>query len=159
MGEIIPSESLSRVTYREINSMHSQKTKQPYIRSTRKNRTRKKKSAVEEDPWNRPKKNKKNEPFEQLKINKITKERKALISISKQPWKLLKTKPLKTGRPKNKPWLKKLTSEWILAPQTAQKTTTQSLLERRENFLLQGRLSVLTLISVSVPPPCYHSST
>ena len=35
----------------------------------------------------------------------------------------------------------------------------ESLLERRENFLLQGRLSVLTLISVSVPPPCYHSST
>ena len=31
--------------------------------------------------------------------------------------------------------------------------------ERRENFLLQGRLSVLTLISVSVPPPCYRSST
>ena len=29
----------------------------------------------------------------------------------------------------------------------------ESLLERRENFLLQGRLSVLTLISVSVPPP------
>ena len=35
----------------------------------------------------------------------------------------------------------------------------ESLLERRENFRLQGRLSVLTLISVSVPPPCYHSST
>ena len=35
----------------------------------------------------------------------------------------------------------------------------QSLLERRENFLLQGRLTVLTLISVPVPPPCYHSST
>ena len=35
----------------------------------------------------------------------------------------------------------------------------ESLLERRENFLLQGRFSVLTLISVSVPPPCYHSST
>ena len=35
----------------------------------------------------------------------------------------------------------------------------ESLLERRENFLLQGRLSVLTLISVSVPPPRYHSST
>ena len=32
----------------------------------------------------------------------------------------------------------------------------KSLQERRENFLLQGRLSVLTLISVSVPPPCYH---
>jgi len=31
--------------------------------------------------------------------------------------------------------------------------------ERRENFLLQGRLSVLTLTSVSVPPLCYHSST
>ena len=29
----------------------------------------------------------------------------------------------------------------------------------RENFLLQGEVSVLTLISVSVPPPCYHSST
>ena len=35
----------------------------------------------------------------------------------------------------------------------------ESLLERWENFLFQGRLSVLTLISVSVPPPCYHSST
>ena len=35
----------------------------------------------------------------------------------------------------------------------------ESLLKRRENFLLQGRLSVLTLISVSFPPPCYHSST
>ena len=31
--------------------------------------------------------------------------------------------------------------------------------ERRDNFLLQGQLSVLTLISVSVPPPCYRSST
>ena len=31
--------------------------------------------------------------------------------------------------------------------------------ERRKNFLLQGQLSVLTLISVSVPPPCYRSST
>ena len=53
MGEIIPS----RVTYTGINSMHSQKTKQPYIRSTRKNRTRKKKSAVEEDPSKIPQKN------------------------------------------------------------------------------------------------------
>ena len=35
----------------------------------------------------------------------------------------------------------------------------KSLLERRENFLLRGRLSVLTLTSVSVPPPCYRSST
>ena len=31
--------------------------------------------------------------------------------------------------------------------------------ERRDNFLLQSQLSVLTLISVSVPPQCYHSST
>ena len=35
----------------------------------------------------------------------------------------------------------------------------ESLLDRREHFLLQGQLSVLTLISVSVPPPCYLSST
>ena len=35
----------------------------------------------------------------------------------------------------------------------------ESLLERWENFLLHGQLSVLTLISVSVPPPCYRSST
>ena len=30
----------------------------------------------------------------------------------------------------------------------------ESLQERRENFLLQGQLSVLNLISVSVPPAC-----
>jgi len=42
--------------------MHYQKTKQPYIWSTRKNRTRKKKGAVEEKPQKRPKKIKKNEP-------------------------------------------------------------------------------------------------
>ena len=35
----------------------------------------------------------------------------------------------------------------------------ESLQERWENCLLQGQLSVLTLISVSVPPPCYLSST
>ena len=35
----------------------------------------------------------------------------------------------------------------------------ESLLERWENSILQGWLSVLTLISVSVPPPCYRSST
>ena len=33
--------------------------------------------------------------------------------------------PLKTGRPKNKPELKKLATERIRALQTAQKTTTQ----------------------------------
>ena len=81
MDEIIPSVSLSRVTYTGINSMHSQKTKQPYIRSARKNRTRKKKSAVEEDPQKSPKKIKKNEPFQQL----------------------TSTKSLKIERPKNNP--------------------------------------------------------
>ena len=35
----------------------------------------------------------------------------------------------------------------------------ESLQEQQENFLLQGQLSVLTLISVSVPPLCYRSST
>ena len=58
MGEIIPSESLSRVTYTGTDGMHSQKTKQPYIRSARKNGTRKK-SAVEEDRQKSPEKNKK----------------------------------------------------------------------------------------------------
>ena len=66
MGEIIPSESLSRVTYTGVDSMHSQKTRQPYIWSARKNRTRKK-NAVEEEPQSRPEKKKKNEPFEQMK--------------------------------------------------------------------------------------------
>ena len=31
--------------------------------------------------------------------------------------------------------------------------------ERRENYFLQGQLSVLILISVSVPPSCYRIST
>ena len=31
--------------------------------------------------------------------------------------------------------------------------------ERRENFLLQGQLSLLTLTSVSIPPPCSRSCT
>ena len=60
--------------------MHFQKTKQPYMRSARKNRTRKK-SAVEEDPRKCPEKNKKNEPFKQLKS----------------------TESLKIERPQNKP--------------------------------------------------------
>ena len=38
---------------------------------------------------------------------------------------LLRTETLKTGRPKNKPELKKLTSQRIRALQTAQKTTPQ----------------------------------
>ena len=38
---------------------------------------------------------------------------------------MLRTKPLNTGRPKNKPELKKVTSERIRALQTAHKTTPQ----------------------------------
>ena len=63
MGEIIPSESLSRVTYTGIDGMHSRKAKQACIPSARKNRTRKK-CAIEEDPGKRAEKNKKNEPLE-----------------------------------------------------------------------------------------------
>ena len=47
--------------------MHSQEEKQPYIRSTVKNRIRMKKNTVEEDPRKSHQKNKKNEPFKQLK--------------------------------------------------------------------------------------------
>ena len=43
--------------------MHSQKEKQPYGRSTAKNRIRTEKNAVEEDLRKCPEKNKKNEPF------------------------------------------------------------------------------------------------
>ena len=66
MGEIIPSESLSRVSYTGTDGMHSQKTMQPCIRSARKNRITKK-CTVEKDLRKTPEKNKKNEPFEQLK--------------------------------------------------------------------------------------------
>ena len=63
MGDIIQLESLSRETYTGIVVMHFQNTKQPYMQSARKNRTRRK-SAVEEDPRNSPEKNKTNEPFQ-----------------------------------------------------------------------------------------------
>ena len=59
MGEIIPSESLSSVTYAGINSMHSQKTKQPYIlssRSSKRSKTTKKNSWVAKDLTKSPKK-------------------------------------------------------------------------------------------------------
>ena len=49
-------------------------------------------------------------------------------------------------------WLARRTRDWKVAG-------SNPLQERRENVLLQGRLSVLTLISLSVPPPCYRSST
>ena len=50
---------------------------------------------------------------------------------------MLRTEPLKKGRPKNKPYLKKLTSERIRALQTAQKTTPsrKELGERQENIV------------------------
>ena len=84
MGEIISSESLSRVTYTGMNSMHSEKTKQPYIPSARKNRTRKKKNAVEEDPWKSTEKIKKNEPLEKLKSTESLKREKPLNKPEKR---------------------------------------------------------------------------
>jgi len=67
--------------------MHSQETKQPYIRSARKNRTRKKKSAVEEDPSKIPQKNKK----------KKRKEKKRALRIAEI------TESLKREKPKHQP--------------------------------------------------------
>ncbi len=83
--------------------MHSQKTKQPYIRSARKNRTRKKKSAVEEDPQKSLKKIKKNEPFEQLKS----------------------TESLNIERPQNKPEKKKKKKDIKTALQIAKNGTPE----------------------------------
>ncbi len=102
MGEIIPSASLSRVTYTGINSMHSQKTMQPYIRSDRKNRARKK-SAVEEVPRNRPEKNKRDEPFEQLKSTESLK-RQGPENKPENRTKYIKTvlEIAKNGTPKDK---------------------------------------------------------
>ena len=84
MGEIIPSESLSRVIYTGIDSLHSQKTKQPYIRSTRKNGTRKKKSAVEEDPRKSHEKIHKNEPLETQKSTESLKRERAERSAARR---------------------------------------------------------------------------
>ena len=53
------------------------------------------------------------------------KRRKKRTKHIKTAWKLPRTKPLKTGRPKNTPELRKLTTEPIGALQTAQKTTPQ----------------------------------
>ena len=92
MGEIIPSELLSRVTYTATDNMHYQKTKQPYRRSAKKHRTRKQKSAVEKDLHRRnisvekPRgilslfttwKNLEKLALRKAEINRITKERKA----------------------------------------------------------------------------------
>ena len=103
MGEIIPSESLSGVTYTGINSMHSQKTKQPYIRSTRKNRARKKKSTAEEDPRKSSEKIKKNEPLEKLKSTESLKREKPYNKPEKRT-KYIKTalQTAKNGTPKNR---------------------------------------------------------
>ena len=48
-------------------------------------------------------------------------------------------------------WLERMTRDRKVAG-------SSPLQERRENFILQGQLPVLALISVSVPPPCYRSS-
>ena len=50
-------------------------------------------------------------------------------------------------------------AQWLQRPTRDRKVAGSSLLERRENFLFLGRLYVLTLILVSLPSPCYCSST
>jgi len=69
---------------------------------------------------------------------------------------LLRTETLKTGRPKDKPELKKLTSERIRALQTAHKTTPQekSWMEdgsgnQREKVTLRGEKVALHQIKQS----------
>ncbi len=75
--------------------MHPQKTKQPYTRSARKVRTRKKKSAVQEDPRKSPEKNQKNdikkkeegkhsdrkEPYTSAKTNTVTQVEEDLSKV------------------------------------------------------------------------------
>ena len=70
MGEIIPSESLSRVTYTGIDGMHSRKTKQPYIPSARKNRTIMKCAA---NVLSKKKKKKKNDTRKIVKMSRLCK--------------------------------------------------------------------------------------
>ena len=48
-------------------------------------------------------------------------------------------------------------AQWFRAPDSWSKG--REFESRRENFLLQSQLYVLILISASVPPPCYRSST
>ena len=108
--------------------MHFQKTKQPYIRSARKNRTRKK-NAVEEDPRNRPEKNKKNEPFQQLKSTQSLKTEWPQNTPEKRT-KYIKTalQIAKNETPKDrktKEQARAEKAERIRGLQTAQKTTPQ----------------------------------
>ena len=111
--------------------MHPEKTKQPYIRSARKNRTRKKKSAVEEDARKSPEKNKTNEPLEQLKSTESLKRERLKnkpgkrTKYTKTALEIAKKETPKDRKAKNKPELKKLASEQIRAVQTGQKTTPQ----------------------------------
>ena len=101
--------------------MRSEKTKQPYIRSIRKNRTRKKKSAVEEDLRKSPEKIKKNEPLEKLKSSESLKRERPQNKPEKRT-QYIKTalQIAKNGTPKDTKakeqthTLKKLTSVRIL---------------------------------------------
>ena len=70
MGEIIPSESLSHVTYTGINSMRYEGLKL-------KNRTRNKKSAVKDRPMKDPPQELKKLALIIAEINRNTKGRKA----------------------------------------------------------------------------------
>ena len=109
MGEIIPSESLSHVTYTGINSMHSQKTKKSYIRREKKAREKK---THEKAPSKLRKMSLKS--TESLKRERPSNNPPKRTKYIKRPCKVLTTEPLKTGRPKNESELKKLTSVRIL---------------------------------------------
>ena len=80
--------------------MHSQNTKQPYIRSTKKNRIREKRGRKR--PTQKTKKIKKNEPFEQLKSTESLKIERPQNKPQKRT-KYIKTAPqiAKNGNPKD----------------------------------------------------------
>ena len=73
MGEIIPSESLSRVTYTGINSMHTEKKEQNQKKEKRGRR-----------PTKKPRENEEKLALRKDDINRITKERKALEQTRKK---------------------------------------------------------------------------
>ena len=77
MGEIIPSKLLSRITYTGIKSMNSQKAKQPYIRSAKKEQNQKEETRGRRRPMKNPPEDIKKWALRIAEINRITKVRKA----------------------------------------------------------------------------------
>ena len=113
--------------------MHSQKTKQPWKRSSRKNSARKKKSTVEEDPRKSPEKIKKNEPSEKLKSTESLKRERPYNKHEKRT-KYIKTalQIAKNGTPKNRKAKEQDRAEKInkctdpITPQTEQNRITSN---------------------------------